>query len=547
LKFLFSVILNPPETAKNLLYSGLNLTNTKYFLIFICFAFLFFVLISCSSQNRLEGYLYYRLNTNPTTLDPALIVDVTGGSIAAKLFNGLVRLGDDLSIQPDIAKEWSVSGDGLTYTFRLKHGVFFSNNQEVKAYDFKYSFQRILDPKSKSPNTWILEKILGADDFMRGKAKDVKGIRLIDDYTLEIRLRRPFSPFLSLLTMSATYVVPSLEVEKLGPDFSSHPIGTGPFVLREWLPNRELRLEKRGNYFDSPARVKGIIYRIIPEDLTAVTEFELGNLDVITIPASEYPRYRDDPAKQSFISSLKGINTYYLGLNCSKPPFNNLRLRRAINYAIDREKILETIYEGRGRLANGPVPDNLRKWKREPDYEYNPEEAREIIKREGQEGITISFYITADQEVIDIADVIQSYIKAVGINVKIKQLEWSAYKEAVNKGEPNMFYLSWWADYPDPENFLFPLFHSSNFGAGGNRTRYSNPAVDSLIEKGQNTLNIEKRNLLYEKAEELIVADAPWVFLWHRTDFTIRQPWIKNYKIYPIYSMDKGTDISLSR
>jgi ABC-type transport system substrate-binding protein len=547
LKFLFSVILNPPETAKNLLYSGLNLTNTKYFLIFICFAFLFFVLISCSSQNRLEGYLYYRLNTNPTTLDPALIVDVTGGSIAAKLFNGLVRLGDDLSIQPDIAKEWSVSGDGLTYTFRLKHGVFFSNNQEVKAYDFKYSFQRILDPKSKSPNTWILEKILGADDFMRGKAKDVKGIRLIDDYTLEIRLRRPFSPFLSLLTMSATYVVPSLEVEKLGPDFSSHPIGTGPFVLREWLPNRELRLEKRGNYFDSPARVKGIIYRIIPEDLTAVTEFELGNLDVITIPASEYPRYRDDPAKQSFISSLKGINTYYLGLNCSKPPFNNLRLRRAINYAIDREKILETIYEGRGRLANGPVPDNLRKWKREPDYEYNPEEAREIIKREGQEGITISFYITADQEVIDIAEVIQSYIKAVGINVKIKQLEWSAYKEAVNKGEPNMFYLSWWADYPDPENFLFPLFHSSNFGAGGNRTRYSNPAVDSLIEKGQNTLNIEKRNLLYEKAEELIVADAPWVFLWHRTDFTIRQPWIKNYKIYPIYSMDKGTDISLSR
>ena len=525
----------------------INTINTKYVLIFICFAFLLLILTSCSSQNRLEGYLYYRLNTNPTTLDPALIVDVTGGSIAAKLFNGLVRLGEDLSIQPDIAKEWSVSRDGLTYTFRLKHGVFFSNNQEVKAYDFKYSFQRILDPKSKSPNTWILEKILGADDFMKGKSKDVKGIRLIDDYTLEIRLRRPFSPFLSLLTMSAAYVVPSQEVEKLGPDFSSHPIGTGPFVLREWLPNRELRLEKRDDCFDSPARVKGIIYRVIPEDLTAVTEFELGNLDVLTIPASEYARYKNDPAKQDLISSLKGINTYYLGFNCSKPPFNNLHLRKAINYAIDKEKILKTIYEGRGRLAGGPVPDNLRKWKRGPDYEYNPEKAREIIKREGQEGITISFYITADQEVIDIAEVIQSYIKAVGINVKIKQLEWSAYKEVVNKGEPHMFYMSWWADYPDPENFLFPLFHSSNFGAGGNRTRYSNPAVDSMIEKGQNTLDIEKRNLLYEKAEELIVADAPWVFLWYRTDFTIRQPWIKNYKIYPIYSIDKGTEISLSK
>jgi len=110
-----------------------------------------------------------------------------------------------------------------------------------------------------------------------------------------------------------------------------------------------------------------------------------------------------------------------------------------------------------------------------------------------------------------------------------------------------MFYLSWWADYPDPENFLFPLFHSSNFGAAGNRTRYSNPAVDSFIEKAQYTLNREERNLLYEKAEEMIVADAPWVFLWHRTDFTVRQPWVKNYKIHPIYSMDKGTEIALTK
>jgi peptide/nickel transport system substrate-binding protein/oligopeptide transport system substrate-binding protein len=502
---------------------------------------------SCSSSNRIEGYIYYRLNTNPTTLDPALIVDVTGGSIAAKLFNGLVRLGEDLSVQPDIAREWSISRDGLIYTFRLKKGVYFSNKREVKAYDFKYSFKRILDNKSKSPNTWVLEKILGADDFMKGRAEDIKGIRIIDDYTFEIRLKKSFSPFLSLLTMTAAYVVPCEEVERRGPDFSSYPVGTGPFVLKEWLPNRELRLEKKDDYFDIPAKVRGISYRIIPEDLTAVTEFELGNLDIITIPASEYLRYRKDPAKKNFISSLKGINTYYLGLNCSKPPFHNLNIRRAINHAIDREKILNTIYEGRGRLAEGPVPDTIRKWNNQLRYEYNPEKARSLIKSEGQEGITISFYVTADQEVIDIAEVIQSYIKAIGIDVNIKQLEWSAYKEALNKGEPNMFYLSWWADYPDPDNFLFPLFHSSNFGAGGNRTRYSNLAVDVMIEKGQHALDEKERNLCYKKAEELIGADAPWVFLWHRTDFTIRQPWVENYKIYPIYSMDKATEISLSK
>lgn len=502
-------------------------------------------LSSCSSKNRLDGYIYYRLNTNPTTLDPALIVDVTGGSISAKLFNGLVRLGDDMSIQPDIAKSWSISRDGLTYIFRLRHNVFFSNKREVKGIDFKYSFKRILAPESKSPNTWVLEKILGAEEFMKGRAGDVQGIRVIDDYTLEIRLKKPFSPFLSLLAMTAAYVVPKEEVERWGPDFSSHPVGTGPFILKEWLPNRELRLQKREDYFDGPANVKGIIYRIIPEDLTTVTEFEIGNLDVITIPASEYSRYKNDPQKQPFISSIKGLNTYYLGLNCSKPPFNNLVFRKAISHAIDRGKILNTIYEKRGRLASGPVPDIMRKWNTPSYFEYNPEKAKELIKNEGLNGITVNFYITADQEVVDIAEVVQSYIKAVGINVRIKQLEWSAYKEAVNKGEPDMFYLSWWADYPDPENFLFPLFHSSNYGPAGNRTRYTNHTVDSLIEKGQHALDEKMRDLYYSQAEEIIVKEAPWVFFWHRTDFTIRQPRIKNYKIYPIYSMDKGTEISL--
>jgi oligopeptide transport system substrate-binding protein len=317
---------------------------------------------ACSSQNRLQGYLYYRLNTNPTTLDPALIVDVTGGSLSAKLFNGLVRISDDLGIMPDIAENWSMSKDGLVYAFKLKRNLRFSNGREVKADDFQYSFQRILDPASKSPNTWVFEKILGADEYMKGKADDVKGIMVTDDYTLKIKLKKPFSPFIRLLTMTAAYVVPREEVEKWGPDFSSHPVGTGPFIMREWLPNREIRLEKRDDYFDVPAKVKGIVYRIIPEDLTAVTEFDIGNIDVFTIPASEYSRYKKDPVKQGLISSIKGLNTYYLGLNCSKRPFNNINLRKAMNYAIDREKILNTIYEKRGRSAVGPMPDVMREW-----------------------------------------------------------------------------------------------------------------------------------------------------------------------------------------
>ncbi len=169
-----------------------HLQKSFFYLFYLCCVLLS---LSCSSQNRLDGYVYYRLNTNPTTLDPALIVDVTGGTISAKLFNGLVRIGDDLSIQPDIAENWSISRDGLTYTFRLKHGIYFSNKREVKAYDFKYSFKKLLDPKSKSPNTWVLENILGANDFMKGRVVNIEGIKVIDDYTLEIRLKKKKNVF----------------------------------------------------------------------------------------------------------------------------------------------------------------------------------------------------------------------------------------------------------------------------------------------------------------------------------------------------------------
>ena len=323
-------------------------------------------------------------------------------------------------------------------------------------------------------------------------------------------------------------------------DFSSYPVGTGPFTLTKWRNNNEVVLVRNERYFAGPAKTKGLVYRVIPEDLTAMTEFELGNLDVITLPASEYSGYKNSSQWKGYLSSVYGLNIYYLGFNCSRPPFDNINLRKAVSFAIDREKILKTFYENRGRLAQGPVPDMLRKWQVLFPYAYNPREAKRIIDAEGIKDRTILFYITADQEVIDMAEIIQSYLSKVGLRVRIKQLEWSAYKSAVNNGEADMFWLSWWADYPDPENFLFPLFHSSNHGAGGNRSRYTNKEVDRLIEAGQWTSDISKRNGYYGLAEKIIDEDAPWVFFWHKTDFTLRQPSLKNYKIYPIYSIDKG-------
>jgi peptide/nickel transport system substrate-binding protein/oligopeptide transport system substrate-binding protein len=210
---------------------------------------IFLVGLSCSAKNRLEGYLYYRLNTDPTTLDPALIVDVTGGYISAKIFNGLVKLDEQLNVVPDIAESWEISDDGITYIFHLKNNVRFSNNREVTSEDFKYSFKRILSPSERSPNTWVLEKISGARDFMQGRVADISGIEIPDRHTVKIKLEQPFSPFLHLLTMTAAYVLPKEEVERLGADFSSHPVGTGPFLLKEWRHNNEIILVRNNHYF----------------------------------------------------------------------------------------------------------------------------------------------------------------------------------------------------------------------------------------------------------------------------------------------------------
>ncbi len=249
-------------------------------------------------------------------------------------------------------------------------------------------------------------------------------------------------------------------------------------------------------------------------------------------------------AWKNLMASLQGLNTYYLGFNCSRPPFDDPEVRRAVARAVDREKILRTFYEGRGRLASGPVPDLLRSWAAPAATPYDPEGARRTIQKKGLSGRVVHFYVNADPEVVDIAEIIQSYLKAAGLRVKIRQLEWSAYKMAVNNGEADIFWLSWWADYPDPENFLFPLFHSSNHGAGGNRSRYTNPEVDRLIVEGQKTVDTRERNSLYREAEYRIVNDMPWVFFWHKTDYTVRQPTLKHYLLYPIYSIDKGTEVS---
>ncbi|MCX8027140.1 MAG: ABC transporter substrate-binding protein [Thermodesulfovibrionales bacterium] len=501
-----------------------NLHNNIILLIFsitLC-------LNGCSSNDKLQGFLYIRLNSDITTLDPAFITDVSSAQVAAKIHRGLVRLSDDLKVIPDIAYKWDISKNQRIYTFTISNDVFFEDKRRVTAFDFEYSYRRIMDSKTGSPNRWVFER--------------VESINAIDENTLQIILKTPFSPFLTMLTMPAGYVVDRNAVERLGANFSYNPSCTGRYCLKRWDPSREIVLETRALETKNQEPL-GIVYKIIPEDITAVVEYEVANIDVLGIPASAFRYFMQKREKD--VIRVSSLNTYYLGMNTERHPFNESRFRKAVALAIDRKKILQTFMNGRGRLADCIIPDELRHWTCVSDIQYDPQRSKLLLKSIGINTITITMYVTPEQDVVDLAEIIQQYLRRVGITLKIKQMEWTAFKESVIKGEADLFWLSWWVDYPHAENFLFPLFHSQNKGYGGNKTRFSNSEVDRLLDTLRTSINQNDTQILLNKVENIIMDELPMIPFWHKTDYIAVQQWIKGVKGYPIYNMDRAEGISI--
>ncbi|MEW6618741.1 MAG: ABC transporter substrate-binding protein [bacterium] len=516
--------------------------NKKLWLIYIICG----ILLGCGQPKEDKSIFKSRLSADVTTLDPALVVDVSGGMLTAKLFNGLVKYNEKMEIVPDIAEGWEISKDGKTYTFYLKKGVKFTNGREVESSDFKYSIQRVLNLKTKSPRTWVFDKISGAKECLTGTTTECSGLVIKDKWTLQIILEEAFAPFLGFLAMPTAYVVPKEDVEKWGDDFSKYVVGTGPFKLEKWVNDEKIVFVANPDYFETKPKVKRLEYRIIPEELTAWAEFESKKLDAIAIPTAVFDQVITDPQWQKYIVSQSGMNVYYLGLNCQKPLFDKVEVRQALNYAINKEIILNTVLKNRGIISHGPIPPIIQGYSNNlKPYEYNPQKAKELLTQAGYpDGFSMKIYQKSSREVLEITEILQAQLKEAGIKVEIVQLEWSTLKEMINEGKTDAFYLAWIADYPDAENFLTPLFHSKNFGSGGNRAFYKNQAVDELIEQAQQTTDLDERIKLYQQIETKIHKDCPWVFLWHQKEFSLHQPWIKGYKSYPICNADKGTSIS---
>jgi peptide/nickel transport system substrate-binding protein/oligopeptide transport system substrate-binding protein len=483
---------------------------------------------------RYGGIYHKSLELEPLTLDPAFLTDIYAASVAQQVFDGLVQFDANLNVVPCIAQSWKASYDGLVWTFHLRQGVKFHHGREVRADDFVYTFTRLLHPRTASPRAWLFERVQGAKAFLAGTAERVEGLQALDAYTLQITLSQPYAPFISILGMVQAQVVPQDEVERLGAAFGRQPVGTGPFRFVQWVAGEHITLEANAGYFEGRPFLDHLHYRIITNRQQAMAEFEQGTLEDTALPNHQPTLLRDDARFKFFRKPL--LATLFLWLETHAGPLTNHRVRQAINYAINREAINSTIRQNRLMQARGILPLGMPGYNPELEgYPYNLTRARQLLADAGHpegKGLpplelwTSATTATALQE----HEAIKRDLEHLGLQVELfTAASWEHYKTAVLGKRPGAMYrYVWFADFPDPDNFLFPLFHSQS---SDNYANYSNPAVDHLLEQARSEGDYLQRIQLYRQAEALIMEDAPVVNLVYYTFETLFQPYVQGVEL----------------
>ena len=498
-----------------------------------------------------EDATLIRLGPEPPTLDPHLSGDTFSSLYVVEIFGGLLTLeaenpkntqDQQIRIVGDLAKDWDVSDDGRTYTFHLREDAKFHDGRPVTAEDFKWSIERIADPETEAVLADnFLGDIVGFRDRQRGLASNVEGVRVIDDHTLSLTIDAPKAYFLSKLTYPATFVLDRNNVEG-NPQWFREPNGTGPFRLTEYEPGETLRLTRNEAYHLGPPKLAEVQFILsggnallmYENDEVHVTGVGLLNVEAVLDPSN--------PLSKEVIQAPPSFDVSYVGMNSTEPPFDDPKVRQAMNYAVDKETLTAILLEGLDRPAKGILPPSFPGYN--PDvrgYEYDPEKAKQLL-RESKYGdnldeiprivMTVPGSFGAPVSPVMEA-VVQSWRENLGLEIEFLQTEWATFLDDLKRKRFQMFGgMGWIADYPDPENFLDVLFHSES---ANNHTRYSNPEVDHLLEAARTESDETARFEIYNKVEEMILEDAPWVPLWHSgSGYALLKPNVKDYYLFPL-------------
>ena len=473
---------------------------------------------------------------DPLTLDPAVSGEMTSHEYITQIFSGLVRLDDELKPAPDIARSWDISDDGRTYTFKLRDDVRFHDGREVKAEDVKYSWDRACDPATGSRTAaTYLGDIVGVGEVLAGRATEISGVKVIDDYTLEVTIDAPKSYFLSKLTYSTGLVVDRVNVES-GGNWWHSPNGTGPFKLSEWNENNLLVLGRNELYYGEMAEVDSVAFRLwggVPMNM-----YETGQIDV----ASVYIDYIDkviDKAGPFYrdLSVVPELSFYYVGFDCTKPPFDDINIRRAFSKAVDKDKVVSLVFRDMMQRADGILPPGMPGFNEglsALDYDVN--EAKALIKSSkygdvsNLPPITITTSGWGGLISSGLEAIVHEWRQNLGVEVRVRQLEPQRFLYDLKQEKDEMYHIGWIADYPHPQNFLDVLFHS---GTDNNYGEYSNPEVDALLEKAGVEIDFDRSLSLYQQAEQKMVEDAACIPLWFGQNYILTKPYVKGYNLTP--------------
>jgi ABC-type transport system substrate-binding protein len=469
------------------------------------------------------------------TLDPARGYDTASWQFEALLFNTLVDYDDDGHLVPKLATDWETSADGLTYTFHLRTDVRFTNGRPLVAADFRYAIERVLNPRTQSPGAEFFRGIAGAEACTDTQCT-VAGIDVVDPHTLRFQMQAVDPLFLHKLAMPFAAAVPAEAVTEWGEDFARHPVGSGAFRLQEWVSGQRLLFVRNPDYFEPGVpRLAGVLRLVGVNDELAWLKYESGQLDVANIPPSEFPRVVRDPKYQPLLRHVTTMRTQYLGLNCQLPPFTDVRVRQALNFAANKTKLLQLI-NNRGVVAKGFVPPNMPGYNAAvPGYPFDPQRARALLTEAGYpNGFKSTLWVRSSEDSLRLAQSLQQDFAEVQVAVQIKPIAWGPFLEAVRTpGLVPMFFLGWEADFPDPSNFLEVLLHSKYIGTNNN-TNYRNPQIDAWLDQAARTSDSAARLALLQRVELRAIEDAPWVFLYHPVSYEIVQPRVRDFRLHPL-------------
>ncbi|MCL2564393.1 MAG: ABC transporter substrate-binding protein [Defluviitaleaceae bacterium] len=453
----------------------------------------------------------------PLSMDTSRSNDFNSSLVNRQIAETLVIFeGPNFNIVPHLAEDWHMP-DAQTLVMNLRRDVYFHNGDQMLASDVKFSIERSLE----SP---VVRFIIDA----------IENVDVIDDHTVQINLRFPFVPILGHLTHLGSAIVSERAVLEAGEDFANHPIGTGPFMFDSMTLGDEVTLVRFEDYWGPAPGVDRISFRTIPEGTNRLIEVETGVAHIaFDISPHHLARMQDDPSLDYNRST--NVRIHFMGFNNQSGSLQDVRVRQAINYAIDVDAIVANVFQGLGVAAHGPLVTipaaidlNL--------YQFNLERARELMAEAGYaDGLSLTLWSNiANQQDTDKAVIIQNMLAQIDIDVELVSVEGATFMEGINTGQHDMHLTGWTNVSADPDYGLFPLFHSSAHGSGGNRTFYTNAEFDRLLDLGRQELDSATRLEIYREAQEILINDAPAVFIWHVEELVCLAPELDGFINFPI-------------